>query len=332
MNKSSAKGSTRLVAVALTGAAIAGLLVGVNVLTARESATADAEPPVAARVASSKDGWRWETYGTVQLQVPKSWRQELWAGPPQCPEHDREPAPVVLRPGGARLAMLITCQSPTPTVHQIAPSVIFGGTEAGLARLADGWIRETRTIGGQLITVTTGDNDLRQRIFASAGVIGAVDSYGCDPRTALARAEVLRPPFQGGLKAVGTVTSVSVCRYSTGRPELLSSSRLTGAAAQRLTRDLIAAPAGTGPTVTESRLCGTDPGGEVIILRVHGTNRNQDVIYRHGGCRHNGTDDGSTLRRLTPATARQIFIGIHLPNGVTNVLHQLLIGTPPPVY
>jgi hypothetical protein len=46
---------------------------------------------------------------------------------------------------------------------------------------------------------------------------------------------------------------------------------------------------------------------------------------------HNGTDDGSVLRKLTSATAKLIFTGADQPDGINNVQYQLLIGIPPPV-
>jgi hypothetical protein len=110
-----------------------------------------------------------------------------------------------------------------------------------------------------------------------------------------------------------------------------ASSRLTGSVAAHLVRDLVAAPVGTGPTVTDQRVCGDDPGGEVVVLRVDGSAHDQDVIYRYAGCKHNGTDDGTTLRQATSATAKVIFVGVHEPAGVGNALYQLLIGQPGPV-
>jgi hypothetical protein len=83
--------------------------------------------------------------------------------------------------------------------------------------------------------------------------------------------------------------------------------------------------------VTDPRVCVPDPGGELIILRAHGSKHDQDVLVRYAGCKHNGTDDGSVLRALTSNAAKRIFIGPHAPDGKSNVLYQLLIGTPPPV-
>ncbi|WP_432945335.1 hypothetical protein ACQPXM_05290 [Kribbella sp. CA-253562] len=196
------------------------------------------------------------------------------------------------------------------------------------------------------MTVTAGDDVLRRQIFESAAVVETVDSYGCAPR---ADRRVARPTAQGGLKSVGEVTGVSVCRYSirglpiapTGGPEdiryarLQASSRLTGTAADHLLRDLLAAPPGVGPTFSDPRRCtpepSPDPGHDFLILRVQGTDHAQDVLYRYDGCRHNGTDDGSTLRQLTAGTARQLFVGVHQLNVSHPALDMFLIGTPPPV-
>ena len=174
-----------------------------------------------------------------------------------------------------------------------------------------------------------------------AGVV-TVDSYGCAPR---ADRQVDRPPANGGLKAVGEVSAVSVCRYSIqgvaiapdgGTDDirfarLQASSRLTGNVARHLVRDLVAAPQGVGPTIADRRGCRPDPGHEFLILRVQGSDGTQDVFYRYDTCHHNGTDDSSTLRQLTADTARQLFIGVHQLAASYPALDHLLIGTPPPV-
>ncbi|WP_344175564.1 hypothetical protein [Kribbella lupini] len=300
--------------------------------------------PVGGWATPAKPGWRWESYADVQLQVPDSWAQSLWPGPPDCTEDDWVPEATVFRPGGMQGMALKLCPTPKPA-RQVAPSVVFGGERPGVVQLAGGWVRETRKIGDHLITVTAGDDVLRRQIFASAAVVETVDSYGCAPQ---ADRWVVRPPAQGGLKSVGEVTGVSVCRYSVqglpitpaGHPEdiryarLQASSRLTGAA-DHLVRDLLAAPPGVGPTFSDSRQCtpepSPDPGRDFLILRVQGTDHAQDVLYRYDSCHHNGTDDGSTLRQLTADTARQLFIGVHQLHESYPALDLLLIGTPPPV-
>jgi hypothetical protein len=55
------------------------------------------------------------------------------------------------------------------------------------------------------------------------------------------------------------------------------------------------------------------------------------VIVRYEGCKRNGTDDGAVARQLTPSATKQIFIGVHEPDGMNIVLYQLLVGPLPPV-
>ncbi|WP_145806573.1 hypothetical protein [Kribbella amoyensis] len=245
---------------------------------------------------------------------------------------------MVRRPGGALIGDPGgACRAERPIPIDRQPSLEFdGGWLPGRSQYPAGWVRETRLVGELPVTVFARDAALRERILSSAGVVGAVDGNGCEPVSALAVDKVVRPPSQGGLKSVGTVESVSLCEYSTSvRPDdpwpLTASSLLRGQAAAKLVRDLVAAPPGTGPTLTDQRVCGPDPGFPVIVLRVRGSAHNQDVLYRYSGCRTNGTDDGSVQRQLTSATARQIFLGAHQLYGKSNVLYQLLIGTPPPV-
>ena len=332
---SRASGSAFLAVVA-----IAGVLAGVNGLTDRQgAATADPSTPQPAKKAETPlaPGWRWEAFHDVHVHVPNTWERSLWAGQPKCTEYKSEPEPIVRRPGGATVKMQVPCPAPGSAIRHVAPSLEFAGERPEVIRYADGWTKETRRIGSLLITVTAGEDALREQIFASAGVIPRIDGNGCEPAPALARNEVVRPPSQGGLESVGPVHSVSVCRYSTYTSPtapwpMQASSRITGAAAEQLVLDLVAAPVGTGPTVTEPRICGPDPGSAVIILRVDGNEHDQDVIYRYTGCKHNGTDDSSVLRKLTTATAKRVFTGAHDLDGINNVQHQLLIGPPGPVF
>ncbi|GAA1531650.1 hypothetical protein GCM10009741_37340 [Kribbella lupini] len=326
--------------IALAAVAVAALVVGGRVVLGQEETAVGTEP----QALPLQPGWRWEVYRNVQVQVPGNWEQSLWAGlKTPCDLDQTEPKPIVRRPGGAVLAMLEPCVNPKAPQQHVAPSLEFTGDQPGVVRYADGWTKETRRIGEQLVTVTSADDALRAELFATAGVVTDADGNGCDPASPSARNEIVRPPAHGGLTTVGEVASVSVCRYEEPRGPrprddrapydlaLQASSRLTGPVAARLVRDLIAAPPGTGPTVTDQRACGDDPSGEVIVLRVDGSAHDQDVVYRYAGCRHNGTDDGTTLRQATSATAKAIFVGVHEPNGVRNVLHQLLYGPPGPV-
>ncbi len=331
----------RFVVIALAAVAVAALGVGGNVVLGQEEKAVG----VKADPLPLQPGWRWEAYRNVQLQVPGDWAQERYAGEKFCGADWTEQKAVVRRPGEFVSVGQPECPAEPRVTRHVAPSVMFAGDRPETVRFADGWTKETRRIGGQLITVTASDDALRARIFGTAGVVTSVDGYGCDPASPLARDEVLRPPAQGGLTSVGDVKSVSVCRYAGGAPihqsdgtpypvkalDLEASSQLTGAVAERFVRDLIAAPAGTGPTVTSWRICGADPGREVVVLRVDGSVHDQDVLYRYDGCKHNATDDGTTLRQATSATAKVIFVGVHEPRGHTNVMTQLLIGPPGPV-
>ncbi|GAB2568421.1 hypothetical protein [Kribbella endophytica] len=332
----------RSVVIALAAVAVAALGIGGKVVLGQDETAVGvkAEP----RAVPLQPGWRWEAHRNVQVQVPADWEQSLGAGrKTNCGLDGVELKPVVLRPGGGEPKRLITCPTPRPKERHVAPSLAFAGDRPGVVRYDDGWTKETRRLGGQLITVTSADDALRARIFGTATVITDADGNGCDPRSPIARNEILRPPADGGLTTVGDVESVSVCYYHLardtgvhhgGKPYDLAmqvSSRLTGDVAGRLVRDLVAAPFGTGPTVTDRRACFDDPGGEVVVLRVNGSAHDQDVVYRYAGCKHNGTDDGTTLRQATTATAKVIFAGAHEPVDYGNVLYQLLVGTPGPV-
>ncbi|TDO34310.1 hypothetical protein EV643_1274 [Kribbella sp. VKM Ac-2527] len=197
--------------------AIASVLTGVNGLTDRQQATsADQsmlQPAKRAEIPLAP-GWRWEGSRTFTCRC---WVRGIGASGRSGQVHRVHVGAQAdsARPGGATFAMLVECPTPAPVVRHLAPSLEFTGERPEVIRYPDGWTKETRRIGSLLITVTSGDDALREKIFASADVIPEIDGNGCDPVPALARDEVVRPPSQGGLVSVGPVHSVSVCRYST---------------------------------------------------------------------------------------------------------------------
>ncbi|WP_432945336.1 hypothetical protein ACQPXM_05295 [Kribbella sp. CA-253562] len=130
-------------AVLLAGVVVGAAVLGANTLTSQAESVIT--PSSAATVmgtggetAPAKPGWRWETYADVQLQVPETWAQSLWAGPPDCTEDDWVPEATVFRPGGIRGLALKICATPK-AARQVAPSVVFDGERPGVVQLAGGW-------------------------------------------------------------------------------------------------------------------------------------------------------------------------------------------------
>ncbi|ONI66875.1 hypothetical protein BWI15_27180 [Kribbella sp. ALI-6-A] len=123
--------------------------------------------------------------------------------------------------------------------------------------------------------------------------------------------------------------SIAVGRYSLGhrsspaRAPLIASSTLTGDAAKALVAAIGAAPEGLDPDVPD---CIIVYGGELIVLTMHAGDRTQEVLVRYAGCRFNGTDDGTTQRRLTAAVVRPLLTGVHQQTSYNNGLYELVFG------
>jgi hypothetical protein len=217
-------------------------------------------PQTAADPESTGDGWRWESWHGVTVQVPDTWGEgplSTW-----CLDGD-EPLPRVQRPGGVTASIACTPalgygltfqdvddreEFSWPVVHQ------DGG----------GWPEENvvgaRGLGGVLVEVVTPDEELAQRVLDSAHAIGADgDPNGCTARL-------------GGDPVVPD-GAVSVCRYDdTGLLE--QSEALVGQHAGDAVRALQAAPE---PTACADSSTGSQPHG-VVLLRAAGTTARVDLV------------------------------------------------------
>jgi hypothetical protein len=301
--------------------------------------------------------WRWESYQTIEVQVPGHWHYGTTNNPP-CLVKELRP-PYVGRPGAIRG---IGCRDRLPALpyrtsylwfdadHRIrnrpprdVPDFFRGPREPGVQPADQGWTEETRVVDGVYLTVLSDDNALRQRILDSARPIDGTDAYGCPTNhplavptdhpiassTADARAHrpTNRPADAGGLASLGAVDSITVCRYSHHRrAPLIASSAIVGDAASALVTAIISAPEGFGP---EDLGCLDVLGAELIVLKVRSGDREQEVLVRYAGCHFNGTDDGTTQRRLTASVVRPLLTGVHHQSSFNGGLYDLLYGTPP---
>jgi hypothetical protein len=284
--------------------------------------------------------------------VPDDWGYGTTSSPP-CLVKELRP-PYVGRPGAIRA---IGCRDPYPVLAYRSsylwfdaksrnPAAEARAAEHGIAtgartpgvRPADhGWIEETRSVDGVLVTVLSDDDTLRGRIFASARVIDGLDVNGCTPDHPLAHTPQNRPPATGGLATIGSVESISVGRYAipvgtnpsfaTRRAPLIASSTFTGLAAQALVDAITSAPEGSGPNEKD---CLDSYGQEIMVLTVHGSERDQEVLMRYNGCHFNGTDDGETLRQLTAEIAQSLLTGIHWQSTFIHPVYELVFGPQPP--
>jgi hypothetical protein len=103
-------------------------------------------------------------------------------------------------------------------------------------------------------------------------------------------------------------------------------SRITGVAATRLVRDIMAAPAGSGPDTPGN--CGPNRiyGDEALVLIVRDGVGTQEVFVRYSGCVAHGFDDGRTRRRLTGDALRPLLLGPHRPTSGMQVAVAEVLG------
>jgi hypothetical protein len=188
-------------------------------------------------------------------------------------------------------------------------------------------------VDGLHITVLSDDDSLRRQILASARVIDGSDTNGCTPDHPLAHQPRGRPAVTGGLASLGSVESVAVCQYAVGagvagrRAPLIAGSGVTGKAAAAMVDAITSAAGGSGPNDNE---CIDTYGSDILVLKVQGSNHDQEVLVRYSGCNFNGTDDGVTLRQLTANLLQPILTGIHRPSSYTRTLYELVVGPLPP--
>lgn len=265
---------------------------------------ADPEMPVVGSAAPA--GWRWESYGAVKVRVPDSWADSTYTHVWACGDRERSPngvnrTPLVGRPWRGP-TITIGCPAVPPLAERV-PHLWFDEPEAkaGITRFDHGWATEVRIVEGVSLSVFSDDAALRRRILDSAERTGGTDPNGCSVARPAVLADGQRPTGPG-LAAIGAVKSIRVCAYSYQRPSIFQAGlQISGEAAGHLGEALRAAPAGVGPNMRASN-CEQPAQRDDLLVTVHGEHGVQEVVVRYATCRSNGTDDGTTLQRLTKDT------------------------------
>jgi DNA-directed RNA polymerase specialized sigma24 family protein len=281
---------------------------------ALEAPTPDAQGLVATR--PHVGGWRWESWGGVEVQVPRSWGSAdltQW-----CAEHGTS-GPAVDRPelrSGHVLCSLYDDGRPTYTAGLL---MRWAASSPRLSRADVAPDATTRifTLGDVTLTLVDVDPAVGDAILDSAQVIGARDHQGCRPVQRLGGAGFLADGPTAALRSgVGPAASVSVCRYGFGGgwsgTRLISSHRLSGAAADRVVAALRAAPTMRMPG--RSTRCHV-PEREFAVLELWPADDGgspvsapASLLVRYDGCRGHGLYDGVAVRRLTPGVLRPITV------------------------
>jgi DNA-directed RNA polymerase specialized sigma24 family protein len=270
-------------------------------------------------------GWRWESWGGVQVQVPRDWGHgdlTQWcvsAGPS---------GPAVDRPELSSAHALCSLQDngrPTYTAGLLLRRV-GEGPRLSRADVAPYDSARIRTVGGVTLTVVDTTPTVADAILASAEVVGRRDVNGCTPRRDRVRSALsANPSPDEAMPQARSVVAVSVCRYGLQgwpQPTLLSSRLLSGRPADRVVAALRAAPA--KPPSSAPNGCRT-PAQEFAVLELwagHGTGAPDNVVVRYDGCRHHGINDGTTVRGLTAPVLKRILVPPWTGRLTADVPHQ----------
>jgi hypothetical protein len=276
------------------------------------SATVPPGPPL-------PPGWRWESYGGVQVGVPgefgwgnSSQRLSQW-----CVGATRSRKPIVGRPDAATA---VGCRGMTDKPRS---ETMVKNTGVVVALGADPAHRDGTVIEGDRLTVTLGGVDvivqapkgLREQI---AGTVhrAPVDANGCPATHPISTDTGLRPRTPVALRTLTDVSAVAVCRYALDRANtpghgLLASLRLSGPAGGTAIERIVAAPHGGGPDAPQQCSLDVAWGEEAVVLRVRSAAGDTEVFLRYAGCDHNGFDDGVDERALTAAATDMLLAGPH---------------------
>lgn len=272
------------------------------------------------------DDWRWESFGGVQVGVPGHWgwgnalqRTGQWCI--STPAEREEP--IVGRPAGTTL---VGCPAAEPGEPDPGTLLENTGTLVDLAWRLDEQPgvthegdRTTVVLLAGVAVVVQAEEELRERIVATVHVVaGDRDAHGC-PTTDPAWTDPGRRPHPPvDVTTLDEVSEVSVCRYAVADPAarvpgdrepLVSSRRLTGAAAQDVVDAIAAAPPGGGPDNPGDCLPEYSYGDDLMVLHVTSTQGESIVHVRYSGCDHNGFDDGVTVRGLTREAMQPLLAG-----------------------
>jgi hypothetical protein len=315
-------------AAVLACAAVATAITGIHNLT-----TEVAPAPAPATVAQPANGWHWESYSNIQIQVPDSWQDSTFSHLWPC-RGEKPASPIVGRPTmGAVLKM--ACGSPVPPVAERVAHVFFEfNLQPGVFPWGNGWTEENRVFGNVGISVFSDDDAVQRKILDSARLINGTDAYGCTPSHPAVGNTLWRPPTGDGIAAMGEVQSVQICAYqgSTSAnqpPPLIAGAQVEGDDARAVGEALREAPeipdsmTSHKPKTTVAAGCGASYS-EILVLRLRGDSGDQEVVSRFTRCSATGFDDGFIVRQLTEPALKPLHTAIDRPEFIPPPLQHLV--------
>ena len=276
---------------------------------AQSSTGQDPTPPV---------GWRWESYGGVEIGVPGDWD---WGNGSQrlgqwCVKRNEIAKPIVGRPGGSTL---VRCPpGGGASIENTGWVVGFDRTPSQAGVQHEGEQTVVR-LDGVLVTINAPE-EMRKRIVATIRPVVDVDSYGCPTTHPISGRPQYRPAKPVGVTSLANVSTVSVCRFELGadlrgvEPRLVASLRLDGSAAEQAIQQIAKAPLVDGPNNPTRCTARYSYGDGRIVLLVQSAVGRTEIVLRYAGrCVPLGFDDGISVRSLTAQAVAPFITG---PNEV----------------
>lgn len=302
------------------GAVVVAAAVVATAIVATHSLTSELRTdPQVSRPGPPAAGWRWESYKTVQVQVPATWTQYI-SGPAPCTTFANSAVPSIGRLNGWLSKTWYTCPDAVLPLKKRQPYLWFDDVQApGTKQYDGGWTEETRLIGGTKISVLTNDDTLRRRIVDSARPITAADYYGCTPTL---------PDLNGtGLKTNERITSAGVCEYWRGT--LVAGSDLAAGPASTFAQRVNNSPEAPPPARAEG--CG-NINQRTFVVTLHTRAASYPVWITSDYCSVDHTfptDDGTTQRRADAITLDLIQQAVHKPYQPSDLFDPARAITPP---
>ncbi len=267
-------------------------------------------------------GQRWESFLDVVVQVPEAWGYAQAPGSDWCAAGGPTPAPlpapyVALNPN--RPVLAIGCLDALPEnrqqTHLEWRRAASGDRDGDVTR--NGWVSSSRRVGSALVTVVHRPGDGVEAILGTARQV-TVDHHGCAitgpalaARPAPAASDLpIRTSAASDLPTdspTAAVTEAVLCQYddATATPNLVTSTRLTGAAASGLAAAIDASP--PAAPALESGCLPDDRDVTSVAVRLLGPGGAREVRLTVGGCRVPSLDDGRTTRTPTRAACTAVF-------------------------
>lgn len=290
------------------GAAVLACAVVATAITATHSISNELRTdPEVARPGTPDAGWRWESYKTVQVQVPVDWTQHI-SGPAPCTaiaSGSSSTKPAVGRFNGWLGPSSYVCEDAVLPAERRLQYLWFNDVQApGTKQYDAGWTEETRLVAGVKISVLTQDDALRKRILDSARPITGTDYYGCAPTDSGARGT--------GLDSGDRITSASICEY--WQNTLVAGSMVTGDRAAKIAQRLANSP--VGPPPQEWAKGCQDDDQRTFVVTLKGSTKSYPVRITYALCYIDRTfsfpvDDGGTERHTDATTLDLIRQGTH---------------------